>query len=253
MTTMTLVFHGDLSNLLYKRLCGQRTVQYTLDRRASIKDIIESLGVPHTEVYRLLRQSNDIEFAYIANDGDQIEVLPFTAPTDLFSATVLRPQPLSSIAFAVDVNVGKLASLLRLLGFDTVFPRNLSDSLLADLAAREGRILLTKDCGLLRRKNVVHGRLVRAIFPEDQAAEIVNLYDLTGQCKPFSRCMACNGLLEPVAKEKVLARLEPLTKKYYNEFTQCSHCARIYWPGSHRIRMQTLLNKFLNKNSKKNP
>lgn len=247
MIALTLVLHGDLSKLPGVRLRGRQVVLYFLNRRASIKDIIESAGVPHSEVYRLLLQGRDIDFAYIPNKDDQIEVLPFAAPVDVCAATVLRPQSLTSIAFVVDVNVGKLASLLRLLGFDTTFPRKISDSLLADLAWREHRILLSRDCNLLKRKKVVYGHLVRAVDPEDQAAEIVNLYGLAEQCKPFSRCMACNGLLFSVAKEEVMPRLEPLTKKYYDEFTQCSQCARIYWPGSHRDRMQAFLDRLKQK------
>jgi uncharacterized protein with PIN domain len=247
MATLTLVFHGDLSNLPGARPQGRQVVQYALNRRASIKDIIESLGIPHPEIYRLILQSRDIDFDYIAANGDQIEVLPFAAPVNVFAATVLRPQPLINISFLVDVNVGKLASLLRLLGFDTAFPRQISDSRLADIAWRQNRILLTRDGNLLKRKKVVHGHLVRAIYPEEQAAEIVSLYDLARQCQPFNRCMACNGLLIPVAKEEVLPRLEPLTKKYYDEFTRCSQCAKIYWPGSHRDRMQAFLDRLQQK------
>jgi len=146
--------------------------------------------------------------------------------------------------FAVDMNVGKLATLLRMAGFDTFYRNYISDPELIEVAGRERRILLSKDKDLLKRKEVVFGYLVREIQPERQLAEIVQLFGLKGQFKPLSRCLRCNGLLEPVGKEEIIEQLEPLTKKYYDSFRKCHGCGKIYWPGSHRDKMLLVLNRY---------
>ena len=149
-----------------------------------------------------------------------------TASVDLFRPTLLRPQPIPRIAFIVDQNVGKLAPFLRLAGFDALYHHGISDAELAELSYRTKRILLSKDKGLLKRKVVLFGRLVREIMPERQLAEIITLFGLHGEVQPFSRCLRCNdGILEPVAKELILARLEPLTIKYMIDFAPATAAA----------------------------
>jgi len=234
-------FHGDLPILLRSGLSGRVELCHNLDRRASIKDIIESLGIPHPEIASLAANGHEISFAYIPEQNDRVDVVPLTPPVDVFTPTILRPQPLQDIRFVVDVNVGKLASLLRMAGIDTVYENSLTDTELAGIAAGDNRILLTRDCRLLQRKIVEFGHLVRSENPARQLAEVLHLYGLAGKLKPFSRCLRCNGILEPVAKERIMHRLEPLTKKYYDAFHQCRGCDRIYWAGSHREKMQGLL------------
>jgi len=163
--------------------------------------------------------------------------LPLPAPT------VLRPIPLPGITFAVDMNVGKLATLLRMAGFDTLYRNEIADPDLVAVAVREKRILLSKDTDLLKRKEVVFGYLVREIQPEKQLTEIVHLFGIREQFKPLSRCLRCNALLQPVEKRQILNRLEPLTQTYYHAFHRCPCCDRIYWPGTHRAKMLLLLTR----------
>lgn len=238
---MIINFWGNLKELLRPPFRGQKKVAYDLTRQASVKDIIEALGVPHTEVGRLTVAGREISFAAPGAAADTLEVYPLSPPVDVTTPTLLRPEPLPGITFAVDMNVGKLATLLRMAGFDTFYRNEISDPELIEAAVRERRILLSKDKDLLKRKEVIFGYLVREIQPERQLAEIVQLFGLKGQFKPLSRCLRCNGLLQPVGKEEIIAQLEPLTQKYYDSFRQCPGCGRIYWPGSHRDKMLLVL------------
>jgi uncharacterized protein with PIN domain len=241
---MIIHLHGDLARLLPRHLRGQERIEAPLSRRASIKDLIESYDVPHTEVGRLTVAGRELSFAHIVGEEETIEVYPQVAPVDPLRPTLLRPQPLSHIAFTVDQNVGKLAMLLRLAGFDTLYHHGISDPELAELNSASGRILLTKDKDLLKRKKVEFGRLVREILPERQLAEVVTLFGLKGEARPFSRCLRCNdGILEPVEKELILHLLEPLTIKYYDHFNRCNRCGRIFWAGTHREKMAKLLDR----------
>jgi len=238
---MIITFRGNLSELLRRELKGRERLEYALNRRASVKDVIEACGVPHTEVGRLTADGREISFAYLVNDCERVGVYPSCPPVDVMLPTLLRPRALSGINFAVDANVGKLASLLRMAGFDTFYRNYVSDQELMDVAIREERILLSKDKGLLKRKGIVFGHLVREIVPARQLAEIVEFFGLKDRLRPFSRCLQCNGLLLEVEKLAIIDRLEPLTKKYYNSFCQCSQCGNIYWPGSHRENMVKIL------------
>jgi len=230
-----LLLHGDLPIFLPK---GGRSsaLDPELNRRTSIKDFLEAQGIPHPEIHRLTVNNREQDFRYIVEAEDRIEVFPFPVPVDLTEGSLLRT-PLRRITFAVDANVGKLARLLRVAGFDTFFDRNLDDQQLAEKTRQEERILLTRDRALLKRNSVVHGRLIRSGNPAGQLQEVISLYGLRAAIKPFSRCLLCNKILQPVDKNAVIERLEPLTRKYFNHFHICPGCNRIYWPGSHRDKM----------------
>ena len=237
---LDLRFHGNLRELLRPRHRNRDSVAYPLNRRASIKDIIESLRIPHTEIGRIVAGGRERDLGWIPEQPATVHVFPLADGHDPTRPTLLRPEPVSGIRFLVDVNVGKLATLLRMAGFDAASVPELDQGELAGKAVSEKRILLSRNRDLLRRSQVVHGHLVRAEQPEDQLAEILTLYGLTGKTRPFSRCLRCNTLLDPVEKTAILHRLEPLTRKYYHRFRICPHCRRIYWRGSHHRRMAQL-------------
>lgn len=239
---MIITFHGNLNDLLRPPFRGMTRIDHELTRQASIKDIVESFGVPHTEIGCLTVDGRETPFFHSGSNDDRVEVYPLRPPVDVLSPTLLRPDTLTSIRFAVDVNVGRLAGLLRMAGIDTFYRNYISDPELVELAVREGRIVLTKDKNLLKRKDLVFGYLVRESCPEKQLAEVVHLFGLKKLLQPLSRCLRCNGLLRPVDKEQILDRLEPLTRKYYHLFSQCSECKHIYWPGSHLDKMLKVLN-----------
>ena len=236
-----LVFHDGLKDFLAaSNEVGPHSaveILYPVTRRASVKDVIEALGPPHTEVGRILIDSRNVDFNHLLAPGQEVHIHPVPHPFDVLSPTPLRPEPLHRIAFVVDANVGKLARLLRLLGFDATACRTWSDNELANTAVQEGRIVLSKDRALLKRNKIVFARHIRAIHPEDQLLETLSFFNLTPPYKPFSRCLLCNNPLIPVPKATILHRLEPLTKKYFHEFHTCPNCDRIYWPGSHHDRL----------------
>jgi len=202
----------------------------------AIKDVIESLRIPHTEVAQITADGKAVGFGHRPRPGQRLAVTGTCPPLDPSRPTILRPEPLDRLRFLVDVNAARLTGLLRILGFDTTCPRRLSDRELAERAAREGRFLLTRDRGLLMRRIVAHGRLLRASAPWPQLAEVVRLLDLGGRMSLWRRCPRCNGTLETVAKAEVRHRLPPLTAMFHNRFHRCPDCRQIYWPGSHTER-----------------
>ncbi len=238
---LTLSFHRELRWLLAKRYRQQKKIVYDLGRRTSIKDAVEAFDVPHTEIGELLVNDKSVDFSYLVQDGDQITILPCPVPTDPCKPCLLRPRPLPRLRFLVDINVARLHSYLRMAGFETLYEPNLEDEAIACLAVEKACLLLSRDRGLLRRKIVTHGHLLRAQDPVEQLAEVIRQYDLTASIKAFSRCMHCNQVLQPVDKEEIIHLLEPLTRKYYQSFSRCPACSHLYWSGSHKTAMEQTL------------
>lgn len=234
---ITIILHDDLAGLTVRQSRRPQPLVLGLSRRASVKDFLEAQGLPHTEIHRLTINGTEVDFGAIVGPDDLIKVYGPPWPVDPTLPTRLRPEPLSELRFAVDANVGRLAGLLRMAGFDTFYERQLPDPELAALAAREQRVLLTRDLALLKRSEVIFGRLIRAGRPYEQLAEVVRLYGLAARLQPFSRCLRCNTPLRAVAKAEIIDRLEPLTRRYFQQFKICPDCRRIYWAGSHQEKM----------------
>ena len=235
-TKADITLFGDLAGLLRKFRCQTR-IRYRVDRRASIKDVLESLGIPHVEVYGLRVQGRDAGLGRLLSPGDRVEVFPGEPPVDVTQPTLLRPHALRELRFVVDENVAGLAPLLRGLGFDAAYERTWDDAHIAALARDEGRVVLSRDRALLKRADVQWGRLVRANHPEEQLLEVSNFFYSPSKMRPFTRCLRCNVELRPVEKSMVLHRLEPKTRKHYDEFSVCTYCGRVYWQGSHQSHM----------------
>ncbi len=240
-----LSIHKDLRALLHPRLRDENSFFHRLNRKASIKDVLESLRIPHTEIGVLIVNAQKTDFSYQVRDSDDILLLSPSIPVDPFRPSLLRPKPLKILSFLTDANVAKLCSLLRMAGLDCISPSHQNDAEIAALAVAQDRLLLTRDRDMLKRKIITHGRLIRSCMPDEQLKEVIELYGLQETIRPFSRCMNCNGLLQPIAKEKILHRLEPLTKKYYQAFFHCPGCNKIYWSGSHKTGMGRVLRKAL--------
>jgi uncharacterized protein with PIN domain len=239
MSTTILHFQGELASL-----AGGCTVDYLVTRRASLKDVLEAVGVPHTEVYSLTVDGQPAHFGHILKPGEFVNVHPGDPPVDVTHNHPLR-SALSSKRFMADANVGRLATYLRLMGFDVAYDRHSSDKDVASFAAREGRVVLTRDHGLLRRKAVQWGRLVRSNDPIEQTRDIVRFFGLAPPSAPFSRCVRCNRVLSTVPKTTVLHLLQPKTKLYFEEFSRCPSCGRVYWAGSHHEKMLVMLHRLL--------
>jgi uncharacterized protein len=240
MAVSHLRFYAELNDLLPPMQRG-KSFPHSFDGRVSIKDMIESLGVPHTEVDLILVQGVSVDFSYQVQEGDHISVYPVFESLDLSPVLRVRPRPLRQVRFVLDVHLGRLARYLRLMGFDSLYRNDFSDEELASLSSVESRILLTRDRGLLKRNAVTHGYCVRDTHPQRQLLEVLQRFDLFRSIHAFERCVRCNGSLEPIEKEKIQARLLPGTQQHFEEFHMCSVCHQIYWKGSHYERMEQFI------------
>jgi len=223
----------------------QQTIAYRFGGEPAIKDPIEVLGVPHSEVDLILVNGESVGFDYKLQHGDRVAIYPVFESFDISPLQRLRPKPLRKTAFIVDVNLGKLARRLRMLGFDAAYDNRLRDGEIVDMATGQKRIVLARDRRLLFRKAVTHGFWIRAVDADAQLKEVLERLDLYRQIKPLQRCMDCNGSIEPVATERIWTRLEPMTRRYYNEFFCCSGCDKIYWSGSHVAHMSGVIRELL--------
>lgn len=241
----TYRFHGDLAGLLRRRWREPQPIVLAVTRRTSIKDQVEAFGLPHTEIGRLCCDGRDIDFSHLVRDHQSFDILPVTAPWDLSRPTLLRPDRLARPAFLVDATLGRLARSLRMAGLNTLYRPEWTTADLLHRLGRSRRVLLSRNLELLKRGEVVFGRYIRSEEPAAQLREVLSLFGLRELSHPLVRCLACNALLQPVAKEAILDRLEPLTIRYYDSFHRCPRCERIYWAGSHVARMQTSLKNAL--------
>lgn len=225
----------------------QQTVIYPFDGPVSVKHMIEAAGIPHTEVELILANSESVGFDYLVQDGDRISVYPAFATIDVSPVAQLRPPLPTPHRFILDNHLGRLARYMRLLGFDTLYLNDKADDPeLAQIAHDEGRILLTRDRGLLKRSLVTYGYCLRTMDSREQVTAVLHRYQLYDEINPWSRCLRCNGLLQPVEKEVVLHRLEPKTKLYFDEFQICHDCGQIYWKGSHFGKLESLISAVTN-------
>ena len=233
-------FYAELNDFLQP---ARRQVAFVhaFDGRPAIKDTIEALGVPHPEVELILVDGESVDFAHPLEDRARVSVYPIFESLDITPIVRVRPQPLRETRFVLDTHLGRLAAYLRMLGFDTLYRNDYRDSELAGISARERRVLLTRDRGLLRRSAVTRGYCVRHDHPREQLAEVVRRFDLVRSMRPFGRCMLCNDELKPVDPDAVRAGLPPRVRELHTDFRACRGCGRVYWKGSHYERMQELI------------
>lgn len=236
-------FYGNLKELLPE----EKRKRYEISFVASpgIKDVVESEGIPHTEVELIIVNGNPVEWTYQVKDGDYIAVYPFfkTIPVKMESKITEKKYP--DGVFILDVHLGKLAKYLRLLGFDAIYNKEWDDPEIIDISIKEKRIILTRDRGILKNNKVKYGYLIRNTRSTEQVKEVLEHFDLKDKIKPFTRCLECNGLILPVSKNEILESLEESTRLYYREFFRCKSCKKIYWKGSHYSRMMHKLNFFI--------
>jgi uncharacterized protein with PIN domain len=233
-------FYDEL-NFFLSRRNKHVTITHAFDWRGSIKDMIESLGVPHAEIELIVVNGESVNFDYIVLPDDHIQVYPRYDSTTLTHKMRLRAPLLCRPSFVLDQHLGRLAAYLRMMGFDTLYRNDYHDEELAAVSHAEERNLLTRDIGLLKRSLVTYGYYVRATKPQYQLSEVIRRFNLAESALPFKHCMKCNGLLEQIAKETVMERLPDDTAQYYDEFHRCGACDQIYWKGPHYQRMQKLM------------
>jgi uncharacterized protein with PIN domain len=144
--------------------------------------------------------------------------------------------------FIVDSNAGKLARWLRVMGYDALFFNNIDDAELIDIALKEGRVVLTKDTQIMRRRVVTNGQLKIVLIqnddPKEQLRQVVEELKLDCRLKQFTRCLECNQSLVPRSKEEVKELVPPYVFRHQTQYMQCPVCLRIYWRGTHWQRMK---------------
>ncbi|MFH1198014.1 MAG: Mut7-C RNAse domain-containing protein [bacterium] len=221
----------------------KRKVRFEVDYMlpSSVKDMIEAMGVPHTEIDLILVNGYSVGFDYIIKEEDNISVYPEFESFDVTKIQRLRPEPLRDPKFILDVHLGKLARYMRLLGFDTLYRNNYSDDEIVKIADDEKRTVLTRDKGILKRNDVNRGYWLRSTDAKKQIEEVINRFQLGVRIKEFSRCISCNGKLKSIEKENVLERIPPRVKLDYTEFFICADCDKIYWMGTHYDSMKVFV------------
>lgn len=232
MAEVTFRFYGELNDFLppWQR---QTAVACCFERRTSVKDMIEALGVPHPEIALIAVNSVGVGFDHIVHDGERIAVYPSFRTLELEPnglTPVGRPEP---VRFVLDANLGALARRLRLCGFDAHYRNDIDDGEFAEIAGSDGRIALTRDRDALKRRRIGTGYYVRSEAPDAQLAEVFHRYRLHDRTAPFTRCARCNGTLKRVSKDAIIDRLEPLTRQHFETFRQCRECGQVYWRGIH--------------------
>jgi uncharacterized protein with PIN domain len=224
----TFNYLADLNDFLTR---NRKNTSFDLEfePHQSLKHLIESTGVPHTEFGLVTVNGEAVDSSNRLHEGDQVTVYPANSPLD------------GEVCFILDNHLGQLATYLRMLGFDCLYRNDYQDEELARVSVEEDRVLLTRDRRLLMRKVIRRGYCIHQTDPRLQTAEVLRRFNLIGRVKPFQRCLRCNSPLEVISKQDVIDRLEPLTKKYYEEFRICPSCKQVYWKGSHYENMQQLI------------
>lgn len=245
MAAATFRFYEELNDFLAPDR-RKREFSVPCARRATTRHMIEALGVPHTEVELILVNGESVGFDRILEDGDRVAVYPRFEAMDVTPLLKVREHPLRETRFVADAHLGGLAHLLRMLGFDTLYDNHFHDDAIVAICETDGRIVLTRDRELLKRRTVTHGCYVHALKSEDQLREVVQRLDLARSARPFTRCLHCNALLRAVDKARVLDRLPPRVREHYERFSTCDACGRVYWEGSHWRNMQRVLDGVMN-------
>ena len=240
----TFRFYEELNDFLTR---PRRKVDFqaAFREKRSIKDMIESLGAPHTEVDLILVNGQPVDFDYILEDGDRVSVYPVFESLHIKGVSRLRDVPLRKTRFVADTNIGDIVRIMRLLGFDVVFDAGMSNREIIDISNRGKRIILTKSKRLLKLKEVTHGVFIRPGTRAEQVKGIMDRLDIKDQAKPFSRCLLCNGLLKRIGKEDVVNRIPEKTKACCDVYSVCESCDRLYWNGTHVMRMKKVVDQIL--------
>ncbi|GAB3440576.1 Mut7-C RNAse domain-containing protein [Streptomonospora sediminis] len=226
---MRLRFAAELRFLLAARN-RRAEVPAARDSTATAGHLVQSAGVPLTEVGGLAAGGRGVGPGYRPAPGETIDVRGITRP---------QPPPVEPLRFLLDVHLGALARRLRLVGLDTAYRNDLDDDSLTELAGEQRRVLLTQDRRLLHRRALPAGAFVRGRHPDDQMRDVLDRF--APDLAPWTRCTACNGPLVPAAKEAVTHLLEPGTRATYDTFARCTVCGRVYWPGAHHLRLAAIV------------
>ncbi len=244
MKTAYLRFYEELNNFLPKE---KKKIRFThqFNNNPTVKDMIESFDIPHTQVDLILVNDKSVDFSYIVQDGDNISVYPVFESLNIKNISKVREEPLREIKFLVDFHLGKLARYLRMLGFDTLYQNKYNPSKIIKISKSEKRIIISKSRQLLKIKDITHGYCLTESNPEKQLKKVLYRFDLYANINPFSRCIICNTKLKPVNKETVIDKIPEKVKELHQEFATCQNCKKIYWKGTHYENMIKFIDRLM--------
>ncbi len=251
MQYITIRFYAELNDRLPPASRGKDIRHPSTDTERA-GDILAMYGVPLDEVDCILRNGISVGPDERIVPGDRLSFYPVFESFDIRELSKIRPVPLRNPRFVLDVHLGKLASFMRMCGFDTYYRPDVSDPFLIDLSLAENRALLSKDRRLLEDPRLQRAYRVLSDNPKEQLSEVLRRFDLASAMKPFSRCIKCNTELERIDKEIIRTRLQPKVEKYYDEFFTCRTCGRVYWKGSHYGKMREFIDNIKEHQSLKN-
>jgi uncharacterized protein with PIN domain len=234
-------FYEELSDFLSPDR-RKRSFMHMFEGTPAVKDRIEALGVPHTEVDLILVDGAPVGFMHKLRGGERVAVYPMFECFELGAAGRLRPRPLREPRFVLDVHLGRLAAYLRLLGFDCLYRNDYDDEELLAISSVQHRILLSRDTGLLKRAALTHGAFLHATDPRRQLREVCDRFQLDARIAPFTRCARCNGKVEPLpAGVSTPSNSPTVSTRHRGSFSRCGSCGQLYWPGSHLRRLRQRL------------
>ena len=237
-------FYEELNDFLSPRR-RKKDFQVGFKGRESVKDMIEALGVPHTEVDLILVNGKSVDFGYIIQHGDRISVYPTFESLDIKDVTRLREVPLRQTRFIADINIRDIVKYMGALGLDVRYDALLSPREIIRISKRENRTILTKSRKLLKFRDVTHGIFIRPGTTVEQIRGIIDYLSLRALIEPFSRCLQCNIPLVGVSKDRILDRIPAKTREFYDEYSYCTACDRIYWKGTHYMNIKKVVDEIL--------
>lgn len=236
---MNVRFHVPDSLRCFTRLAGDGPRCVRFRGRRSLKDLVESAGIPHCEIGCVTIDGVPTPLDTVL-DGDERR---FRAHLRI---TPIQHPPDGPAAFALDGHLGRLCAYLRALGFDTTLRGGEIEDEFVARAVADDRVVLSRDIGLLKLAAVRRGSFVRATAPAEQIAEVVDRFSLRGRASPFSCCMGCNGALAAVARDEVAGRVPDRVLARHSEFRRCGSCGRLFWRGTHHARLSAFLARYVN-------
>ena len=240
---VTVRLYGSLGDFVSASRRGA-DFEHDAGEPRSVKDLVESLGVPHCEVQIVLVDGASAGFGHVLRGGERIAVYPYFSSIDVGDAPVAGEPLPDDPRFVLDGHLGRLAAYLRALGVDAARDRDADDATIARTAADEGRVVLTRDIGLLKRAVIRHGWWVRSDDPRTQFRDVVARFGLAARAAPFSRCLRCNVPLDAVTPESVADEVPPNVREQFDTFSRCPACGRTFWRGSHHAHLRDLLARF---------
>jgi len=221
----------------------KRDFSFELEEGATIQQLLSNLELPLSQVDLILVNGESVGVSFPLKAGDRISIYPVFERLNIAPVLKIRPAPLRKPRFICDVHLGKLATYMRMAGLDADYRNNFSGRQLIQLSVELGKIILTKNRGLLKNKRITHGYLVIQNLPKLQLAEIISCFDLKQWCSPLSRCLRCNLPVHSISKDDAVGKVAPRVLEMHDQFMKCDGCSRVYWKGTHYESMMSWISR----------